>query len=271
MSRNDVVTVHRMAVGLEAGQQSPNLATIAGEDQLKALIKAVNDIQFRLDRIERHLCISTASSAAGPKLASIPELLAHILLYLPMRDLLLAQRVSRTFKEVIENSAAIQRALFLAPESRPTTLRETDVRVNPLLADMKSCVSIPIYNKKGHAFEPVFIEGAGWNTRMLRIVKCEVNTDTIGYGVPQLEMILGRLPGTACYDCVEAIGQSVHGSWRRMYLTQPPILTVWCSETHLRNLIAHPLGDPERKLGELWSWEIRRSDRMDIDADQGEL
>ena len=249
MSRNDVATVHQMAVGLKAGQQSPNQATTAYEDQLKALTKAVNDIIFRLDRIERYLCISTASSAAGPKLASIPELLAHILVHLPMRDLLLAQRVSRTFKEVIENSAAIQRALFLAPEAQPTPLRETDVRVSPLLADMKSYISIPLYNTEGHSFKPVFIEGAGWNTEKLRIVKCEVNTLRDGVphpiGLAQLEIILGRLPGTACYDRVEAVGKSVHGSWRRMYLTQPPVLT--------------------------WSWEIWRSDGMDIDADEGEL
>ena len=264
MSRNDVATVHQMAVGLKAGQQSSNQATPAYEDQLKALIKAVNDIIFRLDRIERYLCISTASSAAGPKLASIPELLAHILLHLPMRDLLLAQRVSRTFKEVIENSAAIQRALFLAPESQPTPLRETDVRVNPLLADMKSYISIPLYNTEGHSFKPVFIEGAGWNTEKLRIVKCEVNTARRPIGLVQLEIVLGRLPGTACYDRVEAVGQSVHGSWRRMYLTQPPVLTWWCAETNPGNRMAHPSGDSERKLGELWSWEIWRSEGMDI-------
>lgn len=45
------------------------------------------------------------------------ELLESILLELPLRDVLLAQRVSETFKDIINNSLPLQRQLFLAPIS----------------------------------------------------------------------------------------------------------------------------------------------------------
>lgn len=43
------------------------------------------------------------------------ELLEAILLRLPTRSLLRCQRVSRTFKATIDDSPALQRALFLLP------------------------------------------------------------------------------------------------------------------------------------------------------------
>ncbi|KAK5691310.1 hypothetical protein LTR17_025696 [Elasticomyces elasticus] len=52
---------------------------------------------------------------AAQQVLDLPELLESILLILPMRDLLLAQRVSKTFKQVIVSSPHIQRALFFAP------------------------------------------------------------------------------------------------------------------------------------------------------------
>ena len=45
------------------------------------------------------------------------ELLEQILLFLPIKDLLLAQSVNTTFKAQIENSQALQRALFFEPAS----------------------------------------------------------------------------------------------------------------------------------------------------------
>ena len=43
------------------------------------------------------------------------ELLEYILLYLPLNDLLLAQRVSNFFRSVIQDSTRIQQALFFKP------------------------------------------------------------------------------------------------------------------------------------------------------------
>lgn len=252
--------------------QSPNGASTAYYEQLMALTNAMNDIAFRLERIECSLHINTTPSAAGPKVAGIAELLEHILLHLPMRDLLLAQRVSRMFKEVIDNSDTIQRALFFVPELPPTPLLETDVRVNPLLADEKSYISIPLYQTERNLdIEPAFIERAGWNLQKLRAVKCEVSTSTeysrtIPINSVRVGITLGRLPGTACKDRVEAVGQSVHGSWRRMYLTQPPLNTWWTMDTRYNSGTFYEYDRPQ-KLGELWSWKIRRSDGTYVDTE----
>ena len=51
---------------------------------------------------------------------STVELLEKILLALPMKDLLLSQRVSQHRKNVIDGSIKIQRALFFLPETEPT-------------------------------------------------------------------------------------------------------------------------------------------------------
>lgn len=53
--------------------------------------------------------------AAAAKVRALPELLENILLQLPIRDLLFAQKVCKTFKQVMEESPSIQRALFFTP------------------------------------------------------------------------------------------------------------------------------------------------------------
>ncbi|KAK3630919.1 hypothetical protein LTR56_017192 [Elasticomyces elasticus] len=46
---------------------------------------------------------------------AVPELLENMLLQLPIRDLLFAQKVCTEWKDVIDTSPSIQRALFLKP------------------------------------------------------------------------------------------------------------------------------------------------------------
>ena len=60
---------------------------------------------------ERHI------SAAGTTLAHIPELVENILLQMPLDKILLAQRVSRTWRDTIQQSPDLQRALFFKPVS----------------------------------------------------------------------------------------------------------------------------------------------------------
>lgn len=47
----------------------------------------------------------------------IPELLEAILIELPVKDLLLGQRVCKTWRGAIETSSRLQKALFFVPES----------------------------------------------------------------------------------------------------------------------------------------------------------
>ncbi|KAK5726749.1 hypothetical protein LTR15_002637 [Elasticomyces elasticus] len=51
-------------------------------------------------------------SSATQQVLSLPELLENILLRLPMKDLLLAHRLCKKFKQIMHGSPSIQRALF---------------------------------------------------------------------------------------------------------------------------------------------------------------
>ncbi|KAK5709529.1 hypothetical protein LTR17_019683 [Elasticomyces elasticus] len=52
---------------------------------------------------------------AANRVLMLPELLEIILLDLPTRDLLFAQKVCRTWKQVIDTTKSIQKALYLMP------------------------------------------------------------------------------------------------------------------------------------------------------------
>ncbi|KAK4695762.1 hypothetical protein P7C71_g2045, partial [Lecanoromycetidae sp. Uapishka_2] len=73
---------------------------------------------------------------ASSKIFLIPEILEMILVQLPERDLLLDQRVNKTWQGVIKTSPQLQRKLFFTADIIPI---DTDQRVasgakwNPLL------------------------------------------------------------------------------------------------------------------------------------------
>lgn len=59
---------------------------------------------------------STPASCATPeRVLALPELLEHILQFLPRNDLVQSQRVCKRFKHAVESSIKIQRDLFLEP------------------------------------------------------------------------------------------------------------------------------------------------------------
>lgn len=80
------------------------------------------------------LSVTQTKSSITSKVFSVPELFTHILLELPMRDLLLAQRVCREWKDAITNSAVLQRALFFLPDI-DNEKEGMEPRFNPLLAE----------------------------------------------------------------------------------------------------------------------------------------
>lgn len=74
---------------------------------------------------------------AGAQVSATIELLELILLRLPMSDILAAQSVSKHFKQVIQSSLPLQRAIFLKPASR---MQGKDMVLNPLLFQRFSIV-----------------------------------------------------------------------------------------------------------------------------------
>jgi hypothetical protein len=140
--RQHIAQIQEQQNQLQAAVQKAN----SRQDELASLIERLNS---RLESLEQRSPSVEVQfkSDAGDRIAKIPELVEIILLHLPVRDLLLAQRVSTTFKAVIDKSQPIQRALFLLPENVPSRFRETDVRINPLLVSEKSFIGIPLYRR----------------------------------------------------------------------------------------------------------------------------
>ncbi|KAK4953338.1 hypothetical protein LTR10_009047 [Elasticomyces elasticus] len=67
--------------------------------------------------------------ASTTEVLNLPELLEIILLELPTRDLLLAQRVCITWKAAITSSPNIQRALFFRPGSAEDIYQDSEVHI----------------------------------------------------------------------------------------------------------------------------------------------
>ena len=72
-------------------------------------------------------------STSGVKVFAIPELFETILLQLPVRDLLLAQRVSKEWQDMITTSVQIQQALFFKAKPSKTLAANERPELNPFL------------------------------------------------------------------------------------------------------------------------------------------
>lgn len=78
------------------------------------------------------------------KVFAIPELLERILIELPIRDLLLSQRVGRHFKATIEGSTKLLQALFLLPAPQQCEAEAhvgPRVKLNPLIAQVTAALN----------------------------------------------------------------------------------------------------------------------------------
>ena len=69
-----------------------------------------------IDRIRLLALTMTAIESSAEQVFRLPELLEIILLYLPQKDLLLSQRVARSFRRTIQGSVRLQKALFFTPD-----------------------------------------------------------------------------------------------------------------------------------------------------------
>ncbi|KAK5697271.1 hypothetical protein LTR97_007407 [Elasticomyces elasticus] len=131
--------------------------------------------------------------ALAHKVFSTYELLEMILLQLPMRDLLFACGVSKTFQDIINRSEPIQQALFMKPDTTKLLDGES-VAVNDLLW----FDHMPKYG-------PWRIDGA------------ELSGST--------EVCLGHWLGVHYFRRAKPIekceGYGASGSWENMYLTRP--------------------------------------------------
>ena len=156
---------------------------------------------------------------AGKTVAGVPELVEMILLQLPVKDVLLAQRVDRTWQGVITGSPKLQQALFF----RPCSVHKAYV-TNSHYTSMQPCRSPAECDPKERRF-PIARTAAHdnpyWTTDGKDQVKVLLNPYIQhwgdGYDIlyrNRLGKGLGRKH--AAFTRPEA-------SWRKMLLTQPPL------------------------------------------------
>ncbi|KAK3059936.1 hypothetical protein LTS18_009714 [Coniosporium uncinatum] len=132
------------------------------------------------------------------KVIETPELLELILLHLDARTLLHSQRTNRSFYELIKHSPYLQQALFFRPQSAANP-KESTYRTNPLLRD-----AFPTWFKHSMSDSMISYHPIHWNN-------------------PSESSIFEALPWNSNPEATSAFKRQ-EASWRRMLVTQPPVL-----------------------------------------------
>ncbi|KAL4982248.1 hypothetical protein BDW68DRAFT_182747 [Aspergillus falconensis] len=130
--------IDRTAIRGESSSMGNHLDT---PKQRCTLAKSATDIELEMSYINAALTtkqsIATLQSTGMEQVFLLPELLEAVLSHLPQRDLLLAQRVNRTWHDVISSSRLLQQRLFFQTTRSRMQLQEGfTVVFNPLLQCM---------------------------------------------------------------------------------------------------------------------------------------
>ena len=169
------------------------------------------------------------------------ELLEMTLLFLPMRSLLRAQRVSKHFNALMENSISIQRALFFEPAPLTHDGRFVKPIMHPILAKRtkgsKKPKSIPLMKDVEDVavtFEVDSVEAVDDNDNdddQDDDDDDDTNEDWVSDGVvPTYKVIVNlRYIKHAVRDnrISEFCTCFPEGSWRKMLVSQPPCPVKW--------------------------------------------
>jgi len=85
-----------------------------------------------LDILQTHSQNTERKMTTTARVLAVPELVEGILFHLHQRDLLISQRTSRTFRDIVQGSRKLQKTLFFIPDNdKPSKvygvkLNETD-------------------------------------------------------------------------------------------------------------------------------------------------
>ncbi|KAK4893525.1 hypothetical protein LTR27_008208 [Elasticomyces elasticus] len=149
------------------------------------------------------------------------ELLEHILSQLPMKDLLLAQRVSRKWRDVIGQSKEMQQQLFLLPQQATHTWDFTMVGASQHLRIRR------FRGETGHRK----LEDYCWTFKSGEINKLVVepieDIDLFERADSGANELFYLDPKLLTFDSPDA-------SWRRMLITQPPTFDL-CTHFEFKN------------------------------------
>lgn len=184
----------------------------------------------------QHVC---PRHSAGKRVADSAKLLERILLPLHMKDVLLAQRVSKQFKEVIKGSEALQCKLFIRAEPFDWTGNGPIIRINPLLGKIVTHKQV-VFNIDGYT-------GATKESSLVQLPNREM-----GYGVPSDyagQQLCIRFIGDERKHPCNVKPDVKYETWRWMLATQPPIDV----EAYF-NGAAVTKQDNVKRLGDLADW-----------------
>ena len=179
------------------------------------------------------------NNAATLRTLHLPELLEQILLHLPQRDLLLAQRTCTAFHQTITASPKLQRALFLAPDphlpaspitylnpSTGTTSAHRKPKNNSLLLrafpGIYPTVSPVLCNLPPSREDVVHGRPGAEVWRWDVCISFPAGGAGAGAGA------VAETEGTTLPATANPATAYPTASWRRMYLSQPP-----CTALHL--------------------------------------
>jgi len=165
--------------------------------------------------------------SAASRVLRLPELLEIILLHLPQREILLAQRTSRNFRDAVVNSIRLQRALFLVP----------DYELNGLVSDAYSATSrVGERPRNNRLLLRAF--PANYPTVSLVIMNDQPTASDLAVGRRGSEHrswdVSISLPADGISFCSPAMSYS-EASWRKMLLCQPPCPTLHLARRHQKS------------------------------------
>ncbi|KAK5675785.1 hypothetical protein LTS10_011512 [Elasticomyces elasticus] len=171
-------------------------------------------------RITIDLTTSEADERQDTSMLDVPELLENIILYLPLRDIVQAQRVSKHWLDSIKSSPRIQQALFLRRSVNISSkLRQTACPV----------LGLQVADAEGHNQQ--------------------------AYALPTTGVDLIMRPGSTEWIAAQAVDQSSLGN---MFVSQPPSYELhirpdvvgFHAAVRVRNDKGVTVGDVGRKLQE---------------------
>lgn len=187
---------------------------------------------------------------ACQKVLDTTELHELILHKLPMRDLLLAQRVSKTWRELIQRSNKLQRALFLKPVKCGLIVHKRQSKSRAKALDCSWLTTGParqLTGKEASAYAnmpgidlggnvPIIIKDDDSFELTSDLFECQASGESME--VFKNPLLRPHFESPYCeYSCAELCDSfyetlprswlAPNASWRSMYLTQPPCLVTF--------------------------------------------
>lgn len=212
----------RLTSSMERLVLMQNDTLAAQKEFVQAVATHLQNIHYVQAEPSNHDECSGPRLDAGRRLVKTYELLELCLLNLPNEDILIAQRVSKQFRSVIEKSSLLQRKLFFVPD--PTTGMDFRTTLNPMFSNENLRLALPLFfdhREKRLAF-------------CYRVGRTRLYCQSISATTAWIHMTLSSQMYASSKYLI--FGERDHqtrllekGSWKRMHVSQPACSVSWCA------------------------------------------